>query len=228
MREHADVIYVKVMWMKGDKLVIQEEHVKAAQAVTGLLLPQIVKMQGKFIITIAGESGSGKSEIAAALSEFLSEKGIKSIILQQDDYFVYPPKTNAKMRREDIRHVGLSEVRLDALDQNLHDIMVGKGEIEKPLVIFDDDLITTERVKLGGIKVIIVEGTYTTLLKNVHQRIFVDRTYVDTSEIRKLRAREEQDEFLERILETEHKIISSHKPQVDIILGIDYEMRQAR
>lgn len=214
--------------MKGDKLVIQEGHVKAAQAVTELLLPQIVKMQGKFIITIAGESGSGKSEIAAALSEFLSEKGIKSIILQQDDYFVYPPKTNAKMRREDIRHVGLSEVRLDALDQNLHDIMVGKGEIEKPLVIFDDDLITTERVKLGGIKVIIVEGTYTTLLKNVHQRIFIDRTYVDTSEIRKLRAREEQDEFLERILETEHKIISSHKSQVDIILGTDYEMRQAR
>jgi uridine kinase len=214
--------------MKGDKLVIQEEHVRAARDVTDLLLQQIVKGQGKFIITIAGESGSGKSEIAAALSDFLAERGIKSIILQQDDYFVYPPKTNAKMRREDIQHVGLSEVRLDALDQNLHDIMAGKGEIEKPLVIFDDDLITTERVKLGGIKVIIVEGTYTTLLKNVHQRIFIDRTYVDTSEIRKLRAREEQDEFLERILETEHKIISSHKSQADIILGTDYEMRQAR
>jgi uridine kinase len=214
--------------MKGDKLVIQEEHLKAARDVADLFLPQIVKVQGKFIITIAGESGSGKSEIAAALSDFLAERGIKSIILQQDDYFVYPPKTNAKMRREDIQHVGPSEVRLDALDQNLHDIMVGKGEIEKPLVIFDDDLTTTERVKLGGIKVIIVEGTYTTLLKNVHQRIFIDRTYVDTSEIRKLRAREEQDEFLERILETEHKIISSHKSQADIILGTDYEMRQAR
>ena len=226
MRKHADIIYVKVIWMKGDKLVIQEGHVKAAQYITELLFPQIVKVQGKFIITIAGESGSGKSEIAATLCQFLLEKGIKGIILQQDDYFVYPPKTNAKMRREDIRHVGLSEVRLDVLDQNLHDIIVGKDEIEKPLVIFDEDLITTERVKLRGIKVIIVEGTYTTLLKSVHRRIFIDRTYTYTSETRKLRAREEQDELLERILGIEHSIISSHKPRADIIVTDNYRVRK--
>ena len=154
------------MWMKGDKLVIQERHIKAAHNITELLLPQIVKARGKFIIAIAGESGSGKSEIAAAIFELLPEKGIRSIILQQDDYFVYPPRTNDKMRREDIRHVGLSEVRLDMLDQNLHDIIVGKDEIEKPLVIFDEDRITKEVVKLEGVKTIIVDGTYTTILKN--------------------------------------------------------------
>lgn len=212
--------------MKGDKLVIQEGHVKAARHMMKLLFPHIMKTQSKFIITIAGESGSGKSEIAATLSEFLSEKGIKSTILQQDDYFVYPPKTNAKMRRKDISHVGLSEVRLAVLDQNLHDIMEGKGEIDKPLVIFDDDLITKETVKLEGIKAIIVDGTYTTILKNVHRRIFIDLTYIDTRETRSCRAREEQDGFLEKILEIEHKIISSHKPQADIIVTSNYEVRK--
>jgi uridine kinase len=69
-----------------------------------------MKTQTKFTITIAGESGSGKSEIGAVLSDLLSEKDIKSIILQQDDYFVYPPKTNAEMRRKDLGQVGLSEV----------------------------------------------------------------------------------------------------------------------
>lgn len=214
--------------MKGDKLVIQEGHVNAARHILKLLLPQIRKAQSKFVITIAGESGSGKSEIAAALSEFLSEKGIKSAIIQQDDYFVCPPKTNAKMRRKDISHVGLSEVRLAVLDQNLHDIMDGKNEIDKPLVIFDEDLIIKETVKLEGIKAIIVDGTYTTILKNVHQRIFIDRTYVDTINTRKCRAREEQDEFLEKILQIEHKIISPHKPQADIIVTNNYAVKKGR
>lgn len=214
--------------MKGDKLIIHEGHVKAARQIMNLLFPQIIKTRNKFIITIAGESGSGKSEIAAVLSELLSEKGLKSILLQQDDYFVYPPKTNARMRRKDIGHVGLSEVRLELLDQNLQDIMEGKSAIEKPLVIFDEDRITKETVKLEGIKAIIVDGTYTTILKNVHRRIFIDRTYVDTREIRKRRAREEQDEFLENILEVEHKIISSHKPQANIIVTNNYEVREAR
>jgi len=214
--------------MKGDKLIIHEGHVKAARQIMNLLFPQIIKTRNKFIITIAGESGSGKSEIAAVLSELLSEKGLKSILLQQDDYFVYPPKTNARMRRKDIGHVGLSEVSLELLDQNLQDIMEGKSAIEKPLVIFDEDRITKEMVKLEGIKAIIVDGTYTTILKNVHRRIFIDRSYVDTREIRKRRAREEQDEFLENILEVEHKIISSHKPQANIIVTNNYEVGEAR
>ena len=212
--------------MKGDKLVIHQGHRKAARGIMKLLLPQIVKTPSKFIITIGGESGSGKSEIAMVLSELLSEKGIKSIILQQDDYFVYPPKTNAKMRRKNIGHVGLSEVRFVLLDEDLKDIMEGKSKIEKPLVIFDEDRITKETVKLEAIKTVIVDGTYTTILKNVHLRIFIDHTYVDTREIRKRRAREEQDEFLEKILEIEHRIISSHKPRADIIVTNDYEVRK--
>jgi len=210
--------------MKGDKLVITEEHVKVAQCIVDIILVQIMGSQKRFIITIAGESGSGKSEIAASLSEVLSRNAIKSIILQQDDYFVYPPKTNAEMRKRDINHVGLSEVRLALLDSNLKNIIEGKDLLDKPLVIFDDDLITQEEVNLEGIKVAIVEGTYTTSLKNVHQRIFIDRTYIDTMEARKLRNREEQDDFLERILEIEHGIISLHKPRADIIVTNNYKV----
>ena len=190
-----------------------------------LLVSQIMQTETKFIIAIAGESGSGKSEIAACLSELLFEKGIKSLILQQDDYFVYPPKTNARMRRKDIGHVGLSEVHLAMLDHHLHDILMGKIDIDKPLIIFDDDLISRETVELKGIRVIIVDGTYTSLLQNVHQRIFIDRTYVDTRGARKRRTREKQDEFLEKVLEIEHRLISSHKDKADIVLTGNYELR---
>ena len=209
--------------MKGDKLIIHEGHLRAAKLISKIILPEIFKTENKFIITIAGESGSGKSEIAESLSQLLSEKNIKSFIFQQDDYFIYPPKTNAEMRRKNIDHVGLSEVNLALLDKHLKSIIQEKNEIEKPLVIFDEDRISKEIVNFGGIKVIIVEGTYTTTLHNVYQHIFIDRTYIDTRESREKRARETQDNFLEKILKIEHKIISSHKSKADIIVTKNYE-----
>lgn len=211
--------------MKGDKLVINEGHIRAANQTLELLLPEITSSQGRFVITIAGESGSGKSEIAAALSEALSRQGIKSIILQQDDYFVYPPKTNENMRRRDIGHVGLSEVHLDLIDQNLRDAFAGQRTIIKPLVIFDEDRITEETVNLEGIEVVIVEGTYTTTLKNARQHIFIDRNYIDTLEARRQRAREAQDEFLEKVLNIEHVIIQPQKMRASIIITRDYEVK---
>jgi len=212
--------------MRGDKLIIEAGHIKAANRIAELLIPQITKDRDRIVITIAGESGSGKSEIASVLYDILSKNNMKSTIFQQDDYFIYPPKTNAEMRRKDIKHVGMSEVHLALLDQNLKHIVEGKGEIVKPLVIFDADRITEETVKLDDIRVIIVEGTYTTILKNAHQHIFIDRTYIDTKEARKGRAREEQDEFLEKVLEIEHDIILSQKSRADIIVNSDFEVRR--
>ena len=210
--------------MIGDKLNIEQRHIDAAGSIMELVLLRIEECEGKFILTIAGESGAGKSEIASVLCERLCEAGLKSVILQQDDYFVYPPKTNASMRKKDIGHVGLSEVRLGLLDENLRAIIDGEEEINKPLVNFEGDRITKETIKLEGVKVVVVEGTYTSVLKNVHKHIFIDQSYVDTREIRKRRAREEQDEFLEKILEIEHKIISSHKREADIIVTSDYKV----
>ena len=213
--------------MKGDRLVIEERHVRAARQLMKLLLPEITGTQRIFTIAIAGESGSGKSEIASVLTELLAEKGIKSIILQLDDYFVHPPKTNAEMRRRDIQHVGPSEARLELVDRNLRDIRDGKTRITKPLVIYDDNSITEETVELEGVKVAIVDGTYTALLKNVQQRIFIDRTYVDTKEARRQRGREEQDACLERVLEIEHRVIASHRQKADIIVTRNYGVRKA-
>ena len=127
------------------------------------------------------------------------------------------------MRRQNIAHVGLSEVRLDLLDRNINDFLNDVNEITKPLVSFEEDAITEEKINLEGVRTIIVEGTYTTTLKNAHCRVFIDRTYIDTREKRKLRARETQDNFLENVLEIEHEIISSHRLHTDIIINRDYD-----
>jgi uridine kinase len=210
--------------MKGDKIIIKPHHERAGQQLARLVLPDISDAEHRFIITIAGESGAGKSEIAEALRQFLADEGIDAVILQQDDYFVYPPKTNAAKRVEDIGWVGTQEVRLDLMDANLESILAGEPGIVKPLVDFDSDSIGEETMELGDAAAVLVEGTYTTALENAHRRVFIDRTYIDTKDARALRAREDQDEFLERVLTIEHEIISSHKPRADYIVTRDYNV----
>ncbi len=212
--------------MKGDILIIDDNHRKAATQVVDLILNDIKNSENKYVITVAGESGAGKSEIAASIAEKLEESRIKSFIFGQDDYFVYPPKTNARQREKDISWVGTQEVRLDLLDQNLEAVLKGFISLTKPLVDFDADKIGEEVVNLKTHKVLIVEGTYTTTLKNVHCKVFIDRNKMDTIESRKKRAREKQDEFLDEILTIEHKIISKHKALADIVISKEFEARK--
>ena len=69
--------------MIGDKLIIKREHANAAGLIADILLPRIKNSQKIFIISIAGESGAGKSEIAYSLYENLENTEFKSVILQQ-------------------------------------------------------------------------------------------------------------------------------------------------
>ena len=209
--------------MKGDILIIGDHHRRAAEDIYYITLPAIRSKTGKFFISIAGESGSGKSELAYALEGLLEKKNITAYIIQQDDYFVYPPKTNEKMRVIDINRVGIGEVRLDLLNENIRTVVDGHSKFEKPLVIFEEDSITSETLNLDPFRVIIIDGTYTTLLENIDCRIFIDRDRNDTRADRLKRNREKQNHYLEDILEIEHNIISRHKDMADIIVNKDFK-----
>ena len=208
--------------MRGDRILVQEKHRRAAAAISQILLPRLRRAKGRFAISIGGESGSGKSELALATAEALKKQGIGALILQQDDYFVYPPHTNDARRREDINRVGLGEVNLALLDEHVGAIVNGATEIEKPLVVYQDDRVTNETLSLTGVDVVVVEGTYTALLANVHLRTFIDRAYQQTRAARLKRNREPADPFLERVLQIEHEIISTHIYCADIIVTASF------
>ena len=209
--------------MKGDILIIDDNHRQAAAQVVELILKDIQNAPKKYVITVAGESGAGKSEIGRSIADKLLDYDIEAYVFGQDDYFLYPPKTNAKQREKDIAWVGIQEVRLDLLDQNIRDAVEGDPKITKPLVDFDADKIGDEQVDLKPYKVLIAEGTYTTALQNVDCKVFIDRNKMDTIESRKKRNREKQDEFLDRILTIEHEIISKHKAMADIVISKEWK-----
>jgi len=215
--------------MKGDSILVEAHHRRAGRGIAELILPVLRASQQRFVITIAGESGSGKSETAQALADVLAEQGIGGFIFQQDDYFVYPPRTNDRTRREDIAWVGPGEVRLDLLDEHLQQFREGAQSIRKPLVEYSTDSIGEEQADVTGARLAIAEGTYTTLLANADSRVFIDRSYLDTRAHREKRRRDESelDEFIERVLAIEHGIISAHKARASIVVSKDYEAAPA-
>jgi uridine kinase len=214
--------------MHGDRIVIEAHHRSAAEGIDRWLSEHGRPGAERLVVTVAGESGSGKSETAAALAECLAARGHHPYVFQQDDYFRLPPKSNDRRRREGIDWVGPGEVRIDRLNADLDAFRAGAVDHAKPLVRYAEDRIDEERVDLSVHDVAIAEGTYTSLL-DADVRVFIDRDWQQTRAHREKRRRDasELDPFIDRVLEIEHAIISAHKARADLVIDTDYAVNPA-
>lgn len=210
--------------MQGDIIIIGDEHRHAADAIVTHLIDEILEMPRRFTMTVAGESGSGKSETGQALAEALAARGVKAVVLQQDDYYVLPPEFNDAARRANFAWVGVTEVRLDLLDAHLEAAQMGYPTIVKPLVVYSENRIDEEEVSYEEAQVVIAEGVYTSLCSHVDHRVFIDRNRLETMEHRMKRGREDFDPFIEKVLTKEHEIISQHRKRADVIITRDYDV----
>ncbi len=210
--------------MRGDIILVEEEHKNAAGKIIDRLFDEISNGERRYTITVAGESGSGKSEMGQALSDELAGRSVSAVVLQQDDYYVLPPRSNDDARRANFCWVGTTEVRLDLLDEHLAAARDGAPSIVKPLVIYAENVITEETLSLEAADVVIAEGVYTSLCENVDRRVFITRSRLETMEHRMKRGREDFDLFIEEVLKKEHEIISQHKSRADIIITAAYDV----
>jgi len=210
--------------VRGDVLLVRDEHRTAAHHLLPLVREKHLWTGGRLALALGGESGAGKSELAVALAGLLEADGTPVVVLQQDDYFVYPPETNAAMRRRDLAHVGPQEVRLDLLDSHIRAFLGGAEELSKPLVIYQEDRIIQESLDLKGTKVLIAEGTYTVSLSSPQMRVHIERTCHDTKQSRARRGREAQDDHLEQVLAIEHEVISCLAARASVIVTRDWRV----
>lgn len=213
--------------MKGDIIVLEAHHIAAAKKIVPKILEAVRAKDTRYIITVAGESGSGKSETGKAIADELLAARIKAVLIGQDDYFVLPPKSNDAKRREDPEWLGPHvEVKMDVLDGNLKAAINGARSFVKPLIDYDANLVEEMVVDLTDVKVVVAEGTYTSLLKHVDTRVFIARNRLDTLEHRKKRNRGKEvgDPFIENVLKTEHKIIAGHRFLADFVITKDYDV----
>lgn len=210
--------------MIGDIIELNEKHLATAGIIIALLKNKFsFHNMPRIAIGIAGESGSGKSVTAFALQKVLEEQQVKSLVLQMDDYFKLPPGTNHENRLKSLENVGIHEVDLEKLAQNLIAFKEGLSEIVKPLVNYNGNTIGEEKVDASAYDVVIVEGTYIFEVNGLDFKIFIDRNYKDTYDNRMNRNRDEHSSFVEQVLEIEHQVIRNFKDNADLILGKNYE-----
>lgn len=209
--------------MKEEIIRIDEAHLKPTRLIVDCILKE-VKFSDKYILTVGGESGSGKSTLAHAIRSVLAEHDIRSSVLHMDDYFKLPPYTNHAQREKNINRVGMEEVNLSMLQDHI-DLFKDKCvSIEKPLVRYKANQIISEEIHLADVQVLIVEGTYVSILENINRKIFMSRNYKETFEARKKRNRDLIIPFNEEVLEIEHKIIVLHESYADILVGQNYKI----
>ena len=82
-----------------NNLSIEQSIEKTAERLLSTLIKKYGTLNGK-VISIAGESGSGKSVSAIALKKKLQQIGTQALIIHQDNYFKLPPKTNHLKRKK--------------------------------------------------------------------------------------------------------------------------------
>ena len=105
---------------------------------------------------------------------------------------------------------------------------MGLPAIEIPFIDYHSNTSITQSVSLLDVEILILEGTYVSLLKNIDTRIFITADYNETLPYRKKRNRgnEVNDPFIENILETEHKIIAGHKFLADWLILNDLTLKR--
>jgi uridine kinase len=210
--------------MRGDKILVEDHHRAAAETIAAAIAERIAGSSRRFTITVAGESGSGKSETAEALAEALGGHDITAVVLQQDDYYVLPPISNDRARRANFKWIGTTEVRLDLLDEHLAAARAGAATVTKPLVVYEEDRIDAEVFDLVGAQAVIAEGVYTSLLEEADLRIFIARNRLETLAHRAKRGRERIEPFIESVLELEHEIIAPHRERAHVVIERDYSV----
>jgi uridine kinase len=206
--------------MLGDILLINENHRKAAEVILRRIYT--IKSQ-KVIISISGESGAGKSEIAHVIAREIKATGQRAKILHTDNYYLVAPAERTAWRKEHgLDHVGLKEYNWDLLNQNISMFKQSK-EATLPCI----DLLTDQEDRLitdfRGIKYLILEGLYA-LKAEADLKVFIDLTYHETKKAQILRRKEPQNAFRFRVLEKEHQVVQSIKYLADLVVTKEFDV----
>ncbi len=204
--------------MLNDKITVTKKHLEAAGLVSERLQDCI---QPKFIITIGGEVGSGKSTLSYAIAQKIKKQGISSKIIDLDDFYKVAPKERKAWRR----HHGIESVGPDEYDwkkiYRVVDDFVQSRESNMPCVDLITDEVDSLTTSFEGIDVLIINGLYATKIQQANLRVFIELTYDETKEAQLFSEKEEMTAFRKQILEREHQMVQALKHDIDLFFDFD-------
>lgn len=132
--------------MPGDKVQIEQSHIDKATMIFPRLLPRLAGLDGgRFVVSVFGGSGVGKSEIASVLAHYCNSEGYNSYIMSGDNYPCRIPERNDLERLSVYRNGALSVLaRTAGFSNDWMEALLEKRPDMKDLTPdgFDDDEMT--------------------------------------------------------------------------------------
>ncbi|MBO4808801.1 MAG: adenylylsulfate kinase [Lachnospiraceae bacterium] len=223
--------------MPGDKVEINEGHVKKANVIFPRLLSLMEEEASngkeKIVITVCGGSGVGKSEIASILSFYLTGAGIKSYTLSGDNYPRRIPMHNDAERLrvyEELGREGLAdylgsdkEINFKEIEKIALDFKAGVKSISLRRLGRKEDELWYDDVDFSDTDVLIIEWTHgnSDNYKGVDIPILLNSTPKETLEHRRSRNRDGATDspFTTMVLEIEQGQIASQAHKAKIIIS---------
>lgn len=204
--------------MLNDKITVTKKHTEAADVIVYELK---AVLQPKFIVAIGGEVGSGKSTLSYAVALKLKKQGIRSKIIDLDDFYKIPPKERKAWRRKNgIESVGPNEYDWSKINLVIDDFYHDR-ESTMPCVDLITDEVDTLITRFNEIDVLIINGLYATKLKQVNFKVFIELTYDETKEAQAYSEKEEMTPFRKQILEREHQMVQALKQEINLFFDFD-------
>jgi len=204
--------------MLNDVVTIEKKHTNAATT----LFDRVMRdRKTKFIVTISGEVGTGKCEIAHELGRLLIEAGISVKLLHLDNYYHIPPLERLEWRKKNgLEKIGFDEYDWNTVNQNIDDFRMNKKSV-MPIVDLFTQQVDQLHTDFKGIEVLIIAGLYSIRINQSDLRVFIELTYEDTWEEQELTHKEVMDDFRLEVLKHEHKAVQSLKPLADFYIDFD-------
>jgi uridine kinase len=211
--------------MLNDVLLINENHRKAARQILDILNKTYsLEEISKLVITIGGESGSGKSEISHEVSRFLREYGIYAKIIHTDNYYKIKPSIRNDWRKaRNFDEVGLEEIDWDHVENNITDFKNDNKKAVLPCIDILTDQVDTLITNFEEIRILILDGLYC-LNTTADLHFMIDLTYHETKKAQLLRGKEILDENRLKILEKEHQSVQSLRNRATYFINKDFDI----
>jgi uridine kinase len=148
-------------------------------------------------------------------------KGIRSKIIDLDDFYKIPPLERAIWREKNgIDSIGYEEYDWGTINNTIDAFLEDFGA-SIPSVDLLTDHVDELLVSFKDTEVLIINGLYAFFCQHIDFRVFIELTYRETYEAQKYTGKEELNSFRKRILEKEHEVVQKQKKSADTFIDFN-------
>ena len=204
--------------MQNQVITITNKHHAAAKIIYDRVSEELAP---KYIMTVTGEVGTGKSTVSLLLAKLLKENGSRVKIMDLDNYYNIPPLERKAWRLENgVEKVGLDEYNWEKIYENIEDFKKGR-KASMPLVDMMTDYVDEIKTDFNGVDILIIKGLYSIKCKESKLKVFIELSYEEAINNKLYIPMEMTDDFRIKVMKEEQKVVQQLKKNADFFIDFD-------